>query len=660
MNLNKLSNLEKERYDQEHWEGSFEQYSNKLKKNPGICRNAFARLHDAILYHGSKEYVHLKEKIVHYNFFDDPFDNGLDAIEGLDESLMTLVRLLESAAKGYGPDKRIILLHGPVGSSKSTIARLLKKGLEFYTKLPEGEIYTHEWHINDEVIECPMHEEPFKIIPIKYRKELGISNVEGNLCPLCRLHYKDLMNKYDGDLNKVLEHVKVKRFTFSEDDRLGVTTFQPKDEKNQDSTELTGDIDYRKIAEYGKDSDPRAFNFDGELNCANRGLIEMIEILKLDTAFLYDLLTASQEHKIKPKKFAHVDIDEVIIGHTNEPEFLKLQKDPMQEALRDRIVRVNIPYVLSLDEEIKIYEKSFSKDKVDKDIAPHTIEIAAIWAILTRLEAPDGGQLTLMQKMKLYNGKRLPGFNDDNIRELKEKAEREGMEGISPRYVQDRLSSAIVNTEKSNVNPFMILNELDDGLDSYSLVSSKDVIKGYRDLLEEVKTEYEDIIKNEVQRAIAADDSTLARLCGNYIDNVKAYTSAEKVRNPITGKDDPPDERLMRSIEEKIDIPEDRKDDFRQQMMNYIGGLAVEGKTFDFKSNDRLLKALELKLFDDQKDTIKLHTISHGVMDDDTQEKIEVVKSRLMNDFGYDEQSAQDILEYVASIYARSDAKDEN
>ena len=117
----------------------------------------------------------------------------------------------------------------------------------------------------------------------------------------------------------------------SEKDRIGIGTFQPKDEKNQDSTELTGDINYRKIAEYGSDSDPRAFNFDGEFNIANRGIIEFIEILKLDVAFLYDLLGASQEHKIKPKKFAQTDIDEVIAGHSvagHEPHRVPPRRGP--------------------------------------------------------------------------------------------------------------------------------------------------------------------------------------------------------------------------------------------------------------------------------------------------------------------------------------------
>ena len=254
------------------------------------------------------------------------------------------------------------------------------------------------------------------------------------------------MGRYSGDWTKMIEHVQVRRLLLSEKDRTGIGTFQPKDEKNQDSTELTGDINYRKIAEYGSESDPRAFNFDGEFNVANRGLVEFIEVLKLDVAFLYDLLGASQEHKIKPKKFAQTDIDEVIIGHTNEPEYRKLQSNEYMEALRDRTVKIDVPYVTRLEDEISIYRKDYNADRVRGcHIAPHVIEVAAMWALLTRLEQPKKHNLTLMQKLKLYNGQSVEGFTEDHIKELRAETKREGMEGISPRYVQDKISNALVN-----------------------------------------------------------------------------------------------------------------------------------------------------------------------------------------------------------------------
>jgi len=665
------------------WTGTFSEYLDLVKSKPKITRNAFQRMYDMILEAGTEDYIDFKKPIIRYKFFDDAKNNGKDAVFGLDVPIMKLVNVLKSAALGYGTEKRVILLHGPVGSAKSTICRMLKKGIENYSKTENGALYTFEWIDPDgkfdglfgkgiRVFPTPMNEEPLILIPDEMRAQVCDEinrgqegtfrvHIDGELCPPSRFIFKALMDHYKGDFLKVLEHVRVKRLVLSEADRIGIGTFQPKDEKNQDSTELTGDINYRKIAEYGSDSDPRAFNFDGEFNVANRGLIEFVEVLKLDVAFLYDLLGASQEHKVKPKKFAQTHIDEVIIGHTNEPEYRRLQDNEFMEALRDRTVKIDIPYITKWKDEINIYKKDFNSQKLRGiSIAPHTIEMAAMWAILTRLEKPKKANLTRVQKLKLYNGKTLPNYTEDNVKELRKETTREALEGISPRYIQDKLSNAIVAAQQGNkgsVNPFMVLNELDSGLKNHSLISDDEIKTDYKELLQAVRQEYEEIIKGEVQRAISADESALQRLCANYIDNVKAYTQKERVRNAFTGQDEEPDERLMRSIEEKIEIPESRKDDFRREVMNYIGALAIDGKKFNYKMNERLHKALELKLFEDQKDSIKLTSLVTSVTDKDTQEKIDIVKTRLIKDFGYDDVSATDVLHYVASIFARGDVK---
>ncbi len=675
--IDSLSKLQDQAtYRDLNWQGSFDEYLQSVRRQPSITRTAFQRIYDMILSFGTEEVVEFKEKLIRYKFFEDPIDHGRDAVYGLERTLMRVVSFFKAAAQGYGTEKRVLLLHGPVGSAKSTIVRLLKKGVEHYSRTAEGALFSYSWRQADADGEatwakCPMHEEPLHLVPEELRlKLLDYLNegkpadkhiaIAGELCPFCRQTFRDLLRKYDGTwADLVKNEIRVERLLLSEKDRIGIGTFQPKDEKNQDSTELTGDINYRKIAEYGTESDARAFNFDGEFNIANRGVIEFIEVLKLDVAFLYDLLGASQEHKIKPKKFAQTDIDEVIVGHTNEPEYRKLLSNEYMEALRDRTVKIDVPYITKLEHEIKIYEKDYNPKRIKgKHIAPHTIQMAAMWAILTRLEDPKKAQLTLLQKLKLYNGKTLPGFTEDNIKELRGDAHREGMEGISPRYIQDKISNSLVSEKSTtSINPFMVMNELESGIKHHSLISSDELRKRYKELLAVVKEEYEDIVKNEVQRAIAADEDALKRLCGNYIDNVKAYTQRERVKNRFTGADEEPDERLMRAIEEKIDIPESRKDDFRREIMNYIGALALEGKVFDYKSNERLQKALELKLFEDQKDTIKLTTLISSVVDKETQEKIDVVKARMIKYYGYNDESATDVLNYVASIFARGDVK---
>ena len=673
--LGRLHDIEE--YRELHWTGSFEQYLDLVREDPRIVRTAYQRLYDMVMSYGATEYVDNKKRIIRYHFFEGGEGRGDESIFGLDIPLMRLVNVLRSAAEEYGTERRIILLHGPVGSSKSTIVRMLKKGLEHYSRTEGGRLYTFDWvlpeplqHISggQEVFPSPMHEEPLKLIPEEWRArafaELGLGGeallgrIRGDLDPASRHIFRELMQHYSGDWSRVMEHVRVRRLLLSEKDRVGIGTFQPKDEKNQDSTELTGDVNYRKIAIFGSDSDPRAFNFDGEFNIANRGIIEFIEVLKLDVAFLYDLLGATQERRIKPKKFSQTDIDEVIIGHTNEPEYRKLLSNEFMEALRDRTVKIDIPYITRYSEEVKIYQRVYTSGRVGRHVAPHTVEMAAMWAVLTRLEPPRKHDLTSMQKLKLYDGRSITGYTQDHVKELRKEAASEGMIGISPRYIQDKISNALVSEKAGDtINPFLVLNELEGGLRNHSLISSEEERKRYLALLGEVRREYEDIVKNEVQRCISADEDAIANLCANYIDNVKAYTQREKVRNKYTGQYEEPDERLMRSIEDKIDIPETRKDDFRREIMNYIGALALDGRQFDYRTNDRLRRALEKKLFEDQKDSIKLTSLVSNVVDRETQEKIDVVKQRMIRNFGYNEESATDVLNYVASIFARGDSK---
>jgi serine protein kinase len=661
------SHVDLERYRALNWEGSFQDYLDLVDRDPRIARNAWQRLIDMIESHGFDEPT-VPGGPRRWRLFDDPFENGRDAVYGLDVALEELVQTVRAGAQGFGPERRILLLHGPVGSAKSTIARLLKRGLESYSRTEEGALYTFEWHVDGEVVSSPMTQDPLLLVPEEARDELerrmnahtGLRyrlHLEGELDPVSRWYYRRLLEEHDGDWDRVVEHVRVRRVLLSEKDRVGIGTFQPKDEKNQDSTELTGDVNYRLIAEYGSDSDPRAFNFDGEFNVANRGMLEFVEVLKLDVAFLYDLLGATQEHAIKPKKFAQTSIDEVILGHTNEPEYRKLQNNELMEAFRDRTIKIDVPYNLAASDEVRIYRRQFrSRSYQGKFIAPHTLEIAAFWAVMSRLDEPTHANLTLPQKVKLYDNREVQGFGPEHVREMRREAEREGMVGISPRYVQDRLACALVS-DRPYVGPRDILDVLESGLRHHSLISNEETRKRFVQLLTHAREEYDEIVKHEVQLAVSADGEAIDRLCAKYIDNVKAYTTREKVID-AHGRQKDPDERLMRSIEGKIDIPEARKDDFRHELMNYIAALHLEGKTFDYRQNQRLTRALELKLFEDRRDTIQLTSLVSTVVDPESRRKIDLIRDRLVERFGYDRESAEDVLHYVADLFARGDSKD--
>ncbi len=656
--------LAPERFAALTWQGTFAQYLDIVEARPIVARNAWQRLLDMIESHGSMRGA---RNVRRWKLFDDPLGNGEDAVYGLDEPLAQLVQTIRAGARGLGPERRVILLHGPVGSSKSTIARLLKRGLEEYSRSDEGALYTFDWDVDGVVTPSPMNQDPLLLVPNearavvcerinkKLRREYRIK-IEGELDPVSRWFFRTLMERHNGDWRKVVEHVRVRRLLLSEKDRCGIGTFQPKDEKNQDSTELTGDLNYRKIAEFGSDSDPRAFNFDGEFNVANRGLLEFVEVLKLDVAFLYDLLGATQEHSIKPRKFAQTSIDEVILGHTNEPEYKKLASNDLMEAFRDRTIKIDVPYNLSVKDETEIYRRQFARHRLPgKVIAPHALEIASLWAVLTRLDDPTHPNLTLIQKARLYDGDDVQGFTKDQVKEIKEQSPREGMLGISPRYVQDRIATCLAS-ESPNVGALDVLAEIERGLRHHSMVSNEEVRRRYMQLVSTAREEYEELIKREVQRAITADREAIDRLCGKYLDNVKAYVTREKLIDS-SGRESDPDERLMRSIEEKIDIPEARKGDFRHELLNYVAAVHAEGRTFDYRENTRLVRALELKTFEDKRDTIQLTSLVSTVIDPDTQEKIGVIRDRLMREFGYDEVSADEVLHHVAGLFARGEAK---
>ena len=684
-----VGSFNRNRFREIHTEMSFAEYLELCYEKPKLLRNSWQTLYDMIIEKGSTTVEEYRKTYQNYKFFDDPDY----PIIGLVPMKDAIVKFIKGAAGGFGTEKRILLLHGPVGSSKSTLCRLIKRNMEKYSQTDAGAWYSFKWIdlptgpngiYNDTECECPMHEQPLKLLPVEQRQEviadlnrileeqtpddkrpeLYTLKCNDELDPLCKKFMTLLLKRYDGDLQKVLEkHIRVVRKVFSEADRCGIATFQPKDEKNQDSTELTGDINFRQIGNFGSDSDPRAFSFDGEFCVGNRGIIEFIEALKLDTAFLYDLLGASQEQSVKPKKFSQVSIDEAIIAHTNDPEFQKLKSNQYMEAFRDRTTKIDVPYTLRWSEELKILEKDYGPGKVRQHIAPHTLEIAALWSILTRLADDKDGKLSLVEKAELYDGKLLPGWTEDSVKELKDKYPDEGMQGgVSVRYLQDKISNCLSNNH-DYVNMFMVLNELRDGLDHSSLLSNKEQVGRYITCIDLALKKLTEILKTEVQKALVGDKEAIKRLCTNYIDNVMAYISKSKIKDPITGQDRKPDERLMRAIEETIQIPETGSDDFRRQISSFIGHRAHEGKSFHWDSNPKLRKALEAKLFEDVKDTIKLSALNVSgatVVDKDIQEKIDAVKTRLIKEFGYNERSATDVLDFVGGIFARGDlAEDE-
>ncbi len=706
----------------EFWEGTMDEYLAIAQERPAVSYTAHQRMYQSVVSWGSEQYSFAGEPYIHHRFFDDPAEDGREAIFGLDKPLTKLVNVLKASASRFGQERRIILLHGPVGSSKSTIARLLRRGLGDYTKTDAGKLYTYSWYAEpaseeyeslrrmfgiveaqEGFVRCPLHEDPLKLLPpdvratiikrmngVKVRRteeEMAhlpesertlvnarerdrvpeeVIHLEGDLCPLCRFIWRNLLRRYGGDWKQVLSrHVRTERLIFSEADRVGIGSYTPKDEKNQDSTELSGDINWSKIKYFGSESDPRAFDFArGEYFIANRGILYKEEMLKLDKAFLYDDLHVSQDHMVKPKGFSLVDIDEVLIGGTNNPEYEGLRDDEKMEAFRDRTTRVDIPYVVKWSHECEIYKKVYRFAPGGKHMDPHVIRMAALWAILTRLEEPKADEhVDLLQKAKIYDGQFLgTEFGEDIIKKLQDGAgEKEAMkQAISPRYIQDKISNTVVKDPFSTcVTVSMVFPELEEGLQAHSLIKAATKKDELKTRLKLVEAEYEEIMKEEVERAVAADEKGIVDLFNNYITNLRAYKRSgvnAKVKNAITGQDEPYNERLMREVEERAGVDERSKDQFRTTLYERIAELALEGKPFDYRSNEKFYKGLRGKLFNDRKDQIKLSTLNTRVIDPEEQEKIEVIKKRLKTMFGYCDVCATVVLHRVASIFARGEA----
>jgi len=618
------------------WQGTFQEYFELVTQNPRLAQLSHARVNEMIHFAGVEKINEgSRDELAKYNFFAED-------LYGIEESIAKIVEYFKSAAQRLEVRKRILLLMGPVGGGKSTIVTLIKRGLEEWTKSEQGAVYG--------IKGCPMHEDPLHLIPHELRPEIerlyGIY-IEGDLCPHCSY---ELLHNTGGRH----EDVMVERIVFSEKDRTGIGTFAPSDPKSQDITELTGSIDLSTIGEVGVESDPRAYRFDGELNIANRGVMEFIEMLKCDEKFLYSLLTLSQEQNIKTGRFAMIYADEVILSHTNENEYAAFVGNRKSEALQDRIILVRVPYNLKVSQEERIYDKLLRQSEALRNIhiAPNALKVAAMFAVMSRLEEPKRANVDIVKKMKLYDGEEVDGYKSKDVRELRDETVREGMDGISPRYIINRLSGALVKDGVTCINPIDALRAIKDGFEQHTGISSEQRER-YLNLIASARKEYDELAKTEIQRAFVYSFEEMAvTICNNYLDNVEAYCNKDRIKDPITEEEMEPDEQLMRSIEQQIGISENAKNTFRQEILIRISSFARKGKPFEYKSHERLKEAIEKKIFADLKDVVKI-TTSTKTPDPDQLRRINEVVDRLVSEHGYCPVCANELLSYVGTLLSR-------
>lgn len=635
------------------WKGSMKDYLALVAENPKIAQSAPARIYDMIASPGTTEPSESHklphyEDLVQYNFFSRE-------IFGIEESLHDLVRFFRAGANRTETGKRILMMVGPVSSGKSTIATLLRAGLQGL----EVPVYA--------IRGCPIHEEPLHLIPHSLRGEfeklLGVK-IEGDLCPVCKWNLENEPRGGDPEGRYSWEEMPVEQIALSESDRVGIGTFQPSDPKNQDISELIGHVDLGKITKYGE-AHPLGYKFDGEIEIANRGLIEYIEILKCDIKFHYVLITVAQEQLIKAPGFPQIYIDTVILSHTNQTEFDKFKANKENEALHDRMYPIYVPYNLRIREEVSIYNKLTERSEFHNKvhIAPLTFETAAMFAVLTRL-LPSNLCPELVKKAKYYDGQVIMEKEKDPVSVKKMRLEgrekAEGMSGISPRFVMNAINIALGSALEGTgcINPVDIIRALAHQFEHHIGFTDEEKSR-YMELLKGEKgsalSEYRAEARREVNHAFlfAYEDQAQA-LFDNYMKNAIAFCLKRKTVDPVTQEEQDPDEKLMRSIEEMIGISEIAKREFRQGLFVFKSDALDRGDKFNFDTYLPLQEGIEKKLMADLRNIVSLTLADESIKDPKKQKRRDDALSKLMEK-GYCAVCANNLLHFVGEMLRKEE-----
>ncbi|MDK0862988.1 PrkA family serine protein kinase [Clostridium perfringens] len=635
MDFKEFIKSDREKHNKQKFKGTFLDYLEIVKDNPDVAKLSHKRIYDLIMDKGFEilkpeenakiKKIYGNEKIKKYNFFKEDF-------YGIDTVVMKLMNYFHSASMKGEEARQVLYLVGPVGAGKSSLVESIKRVLE--TAPP---VYVLD--------RCPMHEEPLHLIPKHLRKEfedmLGVK-IEGDLCPVCKYR---LLNEFGGEYEKFPVSTK----NFSIRSRKGIGVVPPVDPNNQDTSILTGSIDISKMDMYPED-DPRIFSLNGAFNVGNRGLVEFIEVFKNDVEYLHTIITATQEKSIpSPGKGSMIYFDGLIIAHSNEAEWNKFKSDHTNEAILDRIVKIEVPYCLELSEEIKIYEKILKKSNFDAHIAPHTIEIASMFAILTRLL--PSMKVDPITKLKLYNGEEIVEKGTTkriDVLELKEEAgPMEGMKGISTRFIIKAIDNALSNAEHKCINPLSVMESIIKSIKDMDV--SQDDKKKYLGYIQDtIRKEYNKILEKEITKAFIHSFKEQAEsLFNNYIDNAEAYVNKTKLKDSATSEELEPDEEFMRSIEEQIGISESSAKGFRADVTSYMFYIVRSGGKMDYRSYEPLKEAIEKKLTASVKDLSRIITKSR-VRDKDQDRKYNSMVNQ-MEQNGYCPHCCDVILKYAAN-----------
>ena len=617
------------------WQGNLLGYMEKVKENPSITKLAHARMYDNITKPGVRDIqdsndprikrLYKDESVKVFNFFAEEFF-------GIEKTIAQIVRYFHAASLKGEESRQVLYLMGPVGSGKSSLVEKLHRGLEECDPC-----YAIEG--------CPMFEEPLHLIPRHLRKEfekmLGV-HIEGDLCPVCRFRLKE-------EFNGRYEEFPISTIEFSKRARVGIGVVPPVDPNNQDTSVLIGSEDISKLDLYSE-GDPRVLELNGALNIGNRGIVEFIEVFKNEIEYLHCMITATQEKVIPaPGRHGLVYVDAVIVAHSNEAEWQKFKADHTNEAILDRIVVVKMPYNLRLSEEVKIYQKIIRHSDFHAHVAPHTLDIASMFAILSRLEPTN--KCDLMTKLKLYNGEEVVEKGRTkkvDVEELREAAKREGMNGISTRFIMKALDNALSDNIAGHcINPINVREALINMVKEADLPD--DTRKQYLEFLQDtLHKEYLELLEKEITRAFVYSYQEQAEsLFQNYLDHAEAYVNKSKVKDRNTKEELSPDEGFMKSIEEQIAIIGSAADGFRQEVIAYLWAGSRRGERISYRSYEPLKEAIEKKLMSSVREISRVITKAR-TRDEEQSGKYDTMVENLLQN-GYCPSCVDVVLKYAAN-----------
>ena len=630
----KLVNKHRDKKKEPKFEGTLSDYLAIIEKDSGVAKLAHKRLFDTIVGHGVNKMDPTEERtnklfsgeeVRVYDYFQKKFF-------GMERALAKIMRFLRSASLKGEESRQVLLLLGPVGAGKSALMEHIKTALEDCEPM---------YHIKD----CPIREEPLHLVPRSLRDEFkdiyGI-NIEGDLCPVCRFK---LMEEYDGDYTKM----PIAQSSFSVRGRRGVGVVPPMDANSQDVTILVGSEDISKLDMYSED-DPRVLSLNGAFNVGNRGIVEFVEVFKNEIEFLHTMITATQEKAVpSPGKGPMIYFDGVILAHCNEAEWNKFKSENTNEAILDRIVRVNVPYSLEVSQEVKIYEKMLGLSDFDGHIAPHTLEVAAMFAVLSRLHGSN--KVDFLTKMKLYDGQSViekGQLKKIDINDLRDEARDEGMTGISTRFIMKAIDSALSDSDDNMVTPISIREVLIKQVKDQIVV--EDDRNRYLEFLgKTLHEEYLNILEKEITKAfVSAYEEQAEALFNNYLDHAEAFVNLSTVKDRVTKEEIEPDEKFMASIEEQIGIIGTAKENFRVDITAYMFSKLRRGEKVDWQSYEPLKEAIESKLTSSVKEISRIVTKSKS-RDKKQQGKYNEMVETLINEYGYTEKSAEEVIKFAAN-----------